>query len=96
MGQFRIQACLLILWFADGSAQSSVELSKPSIDFGIARTKRAVTDTVGVTNTGVVDMFVERMDMRTTTFDLPPEGVTSGPLKIRDWRILQGRVLSCR
>ena len=23
-------------------------------------------------------MFVERMDMRTTTFDLPPEGVTSG------------------
>ena len=78
MGQFRIQACLLILWFADGSAQSSVELSKPSIDFGIARTKRAVTDTVGVTNTGVVDMFVERMDMRTTTFDLPPEGVTSG------------------
>ncbi len=70
----RIAALLLCL--ADAFGQPLPSVSKPSLDFGIARVRRAVSDTLRVTNAGAVDLVVERMDLSTTVFSLPPGSVT--------------------
>ena len=68
---------LLLLCAAQAAAQPSLSLSSPSLDFGVARARRGVTDTLRIGNVGAADLIVDRVSLGTTVFDLPAQSVTS-------------------
>jgi|GEM_PF-3282749 len=68
---------LLLLCALEAVAQPSASVSKASLDFGTARARRGVRDTLLVGAAGAADLVVERLELRTTAFDLPAQSVTS-------------------
>lgn len=68
---------LLLLCALVAVAQPAASVSKASLDFGMTRAGRGVRDTLLVGAAGAADLTVERLELRTTAFDLPAQSVTS-------------------